>query len=273
MRIAICDDCPEDALHLKALLGGQKVRTYSDMDSLLVDVEYKNVHYDLYLLDIFMDTPEGDSMKNTKERTAGNIPAERPEICAENSPQDVTQMPADGSLTCGIDLAKRLRALDSEAAICFVSTSDAFYREAYDLYAVQYLLKPVREEDIRMLLDRVARNLARDKEQSLSFKRGGQTGSIPYSKILYISSREHTISICCKDGTVQDCKGKLNEIALQVCGDVFLRCHQSFLVNMYQIDNLSGYELMVAGHRIPISRRYYTEVKKRYQEVLFEEVD
>lgn len=232
MRIAVCDDCFEDALCLKALLRGQDVRMYPNAGSLLADIRNRNTHYDLYLLDIYISASIN-----------------------------------------GIELAKRLRTMDEEAFICFVSTSDAFYREAYDLYAVQYLVKPVREEDLKQLLDRVSKHLIRKKERSLLFKWRGRTGSIPYGKILYISSREHTVFVSCTDGTVQECKGKLNEMASQVCGDVFLRCHQSFLVNMYQVDNINGSELTVCGHRIPISRRYYAEVKRRYQEILFEEVD
>lgn len=234
MRIAVCDDCFEDAIYLKTLLAGHEISLYSKADELLADIADKKAHYDLYLLDIYMNT----SMN-------------------------------------GIELAKRLRKVDREAAICFVSTSDAFYREAYDLYAVQYLLKPVQEEALRELIERVSEQMSKGqvKEQVLRFKWRGQIGAIPYNRILYISSREHTIFIYCEDGTVQKYKGKLNELALSVCGDVFLRCHQSFLVNIYQVDNLSGNELTASGHRIPVSRRYYAEVKKRYQEMLFEEVD
>ena len=36
----------------------------------------------------------------------------------------------------GIELAKKIRIWQEEAAICFVSTSNDFYREAYDLYAI-----------------------------------------------------------------------------------------------------------------------------------------
>lgn len=233
MRIAVCDDCKEDALSLKRLLGGHDVRAYSDAGSLLADVkENKKIQYDLYLLDIFMEE-------------------------AIN----------------GIELAKELRRWQDEAAICFISTSDAFYREAYDLYAIQYLLKPVGEEEVKRLLDKVSKQLARNREQKLSFQFRGQAGGIPYGKILYISSREHTLSIYCTDGTVQECRGRLGEMAVRVCGDVFVRCHQSFLVNMYQVDSLSGTDLAVGGTQIPVSRRYYAEVKRRYQEILFEEVE
>lgn len=173
----------------------------------------------------------------------------------------------------GIELAQRIRKTDQDAAICFISTSDGFYREAYDLYALQYLIKPVRREDIACLLERVSGRLVRNREQTLPFKWRGETGAIPYGEILYISSYEHTLSIYCKDGTVQECSGKLNELALKICGNVFCRCHQSFLVNMYQVKGLSGKELLVGDFRIPVSRRYYAQVKERYQEILFEEVE
>lgn len=173
----------------------------------------------------------------------------------------------------GLELAKRLREIQEEAIICFISSSDSFYREAYDLYAVQYLLKPIQEEQVERLLDKVSKRLARNNDQKLSFQFGSQMGTISYGKILYISSREHTLSIFCTDGTVQKCKGKLNDLAIWVCGDTFMRCHQSFIVNMYHVERMTGADLLVAGEWIPVSRRYMPGVKKRYQEILFEEVE
>lgn len=236
MRIAICDDCMEDALSLKKCLDGQEVSIYADAESLLTDMENKGKRYELYLLDIFM----GKSMN-------------------------------------GIQLAERLRRTQEEAFICFVSTSDAFYREAYDLYAVQYLIKPVQEENVKKLIRKVQKNLDRENLLSggrkLVYSWWGRNGAIPYGKIRYISSKGHTLTIFCTDGQTQESRGKLNDLENQVCGDMFMRCHQSFIVNMYHVEGLSGMNLSVAGEQVPVSRRYYAEVKKRYQEILFEEMD
>ena len=72
----------------------------------------------------------------------------------------------------GIGLAKKLRMGQEEAVICFVSTSDDFYREAYDLYAVQYLIKPIKEESVKELLQKVQKNQAKrlhDREKTLVY--------------------------------------------------------------------------------------------------------
>lgn len=234
MKIAICDDCRQDALRLQALLNGNHdTVVYSGAEQLLVEIEDKKRCYDLYLLDIYMDK---DAMS-------------------------------------GIELARKLREQEEDAAICFISSSDDFYREAYDLYAVQYLLKPVKKEELERLIQRISHRMDKDKEQSLRFRWRGRMGTIPYGKIMFISSREHTVFIHCRDGHVQECTGKLNEIAQQVCGDVFFRCHQSFIVNMYHVNSLDGNELLVSGYSVPVSRRYLADVKRRYQEILFEELE
>lgn len=234
MRIAVCDDHLEDALSLKTFLDGQEVSIYSDAESLLADVEGRNRQYDLYLLDIFME----ESMN-------------------------------------GIELAERLRRVWEEAMICFVSTSDDFYREAYDLYAMQYLIKPVEKESIDKLLQKVQKNLVRqkDKKKFLTYSWWGKKGRILYGKIRYICTRGHALSICCTDGSIQESTGKLNELERQICGDIFLRCHQSFIVNICQVEGMNSSGLTIGGEWIPVSRRYHAEVKKRYQRMLFEEVD
>lgn len=234
MRIAVCDDCMEDALSLKNYLDGQEVDIYSDAESLLADVEGRSRQYDLYLLDIFME----ESMN-------------------------------------GIELAERLRRVQEEAMICFVSTSDDFYREAYDLYALQYLIKPVGKESLDKLLQKAKKSFVRQtgKEKTLTYSWWGKSGAIPYGKIRYIRTRGHALSIYCTDGMIQESTGKLSELERQICGDIFWRCHQSFIVNICHVEGMNGSELTVAGERIPVSRRYYAEVKKRYQRMLFEEVD
>lgn len=234
MRIAVYDDCRQDACAVRELLPGQEVTLYGNAESLLLDVEQGGMQFDLYLLDIFM----------------------------ENS-------------MSGIELAGKLRAWDKEAAICFVSASDDYYREAYDLYAVQYLIKPIGREELEKLTARVERLFKKNKETTLGYSWRRASGVIPYSKILYICSRKHVLFIHCTDGRVQESTGKLNDLEQQICGDVFLRCHQSFIVNVYHVREIAGMEIVLVenGEKVPVSSFYYAAVQERYRKLLFEEVE
>ncbi len=58
-----------------------------------------------------------------------------------------------GEAAEGIELAKQIRKTDDDAAICFISSSNEFYREAYDIQDVNYLLKPVTQCSFKSLLD------------------------------------------------------------------------------------------------------------------------
>lgn len=49
MKIAVCDDCHEDAMRLETFLEGQDIRLYFDTQRLLADVENRQMRFDLYL--------------------------------------------------------------------------------------------------------------------------------------------------------------------------------------------------------------------------------
>lgn len=72
---------------------------------------------------------------------------------------------------------------------------------------------------------------------------------------------------------MEESSGKLSDLEQQICGDTFLRCHQSYIVNMYHVMEASGTALITGGMMVPVSRRYAAAVQKRYREIMFEEVD
>ncbi|MCO7122209.1 response regulator [Ihubacter massiliensis] len=100
----------------------------------------------------------------------------------------------------GIHLAGNIRSMDEEALICFVSTSDDFYRQAYDLYVFQYLIKPVEQQDMDRLLQRAEHQIKKNKGRAVIFERYGKPYAIPYQKLLYIASRGIIFYINAKTG-------------------------------------------------------------------------
>ncbi len=232
MRIAICDDKKEDAVILSSLLTDHQVNIFGSPFDLLETVREKGNIYDIYLLDIYMETTMN-----------------------------------------GIELAKKLREIDDFAGICFISSSGDFYREAYDLQDINYLLKPITKADFEKLIARIELRRENIREKSLHYRYGGNIHSVPYGNILFISSSGHHVNITCKDGSVHSAVAKLDDIELQLDGKQFLRCHQSFIINLYKVDTVSSSDVIIAGKTVPLSRKYAENLKRRYREILFEEVN
>lgn len=173
----------------------------------------------------------------------------------------------------GIELGKRIRRVDDNALICFISSSPDYYAEAFSMYAFQYLVKPVSSESFRKLLERASERFSHDREQSLSLVYREGCISIPYSRILYISSSGHTLAIHCTDGTIKYYTGRLNTIMDTLDETVFARCHQSFIINLYNVSALDGSTFVCGTEYIPISRRYLATVRESYRLSLFKDLD
>ncbi len=171
----------------------------------------------------------------------------------------------------GVLLGKRIRKINESALICYISSSPDYYAEAFSLYAFQYLLKPVSQESFRELLRRASSQLSQNRQQCIHLHARGRNISIPYQNVLYITSMGHTLFIHCVDGHIERFGGRLGEFADRLDEAVFVRCHQSFLVNLYNVSALKSDFFVCGEEQIPISRRYRS-VKERYRSLLFSEM-
>ena len=82
-------------------------------------------------------------------------------------------------------------------------------------------------------------------------------------EICYLESRGHQTFIHL-DQKKEVCCDKLSDLEEQM-GEQFVRCHQSFLVNMKYIRRIEKESLILEnGKRIPISKKRDLETKERY---------
>lgn len=88
----------------------------------------------------------------------------------------------------GIEIAEAIRKIDENGQIIFMTSSNAFYKEAFRIHAVHYLEKPILEEDFFDAIDRVC---VKEEVRFLSFRESGQVHKIPVDEILYIESEDH----------------------------------------------------------------------------------
>ena len=165
----------------------------------------------------------------------------------------------------GIDAAHELRALGFDGAIIFLTASADFAVDSYEVQAGGYLLKPHSYEKLCMVMDRV---LSACDINTYQIQRRGVVTRIPYHEILYVESRNTRCLLHREGGGTYTMYKKLGEIEEELYDPRFLRCHQSYLVNMAYVQNADHQFTLFTGDIVLIRQRNLKEIRNRYLDYL-----
>lgn len=169
----------------------------------------------------------------------------------------------------GIDLGNEIRRYGSEKAIIYITTSDEFALDAYDVHAIRYLLKPVRDSQLYEALDYAfACSGVSQGPRYLVRTRQGLV-SVPYSRIEYIENSSRMLAVHLVDGEIIKSifirSSFDEEIGELIREDDFMQVHKSFLVNKRYVRRLNGdHILLESGDGVPVSKKRAADVKREY---------
>lgn len=164
----------------------------------------------------------------------------------------------------GIDTAGKARALMRDVKIIFISSSNEHYPEAYDLFAFNYIVKPLDRDKLNRILDHALADIARERLQQISFSYKGVTHRIYCRDILYIESRDKTVYFHMADTTRLQCYAKMDDILKQLPEESFIRCHQSFAVNVAHVNEMAADYFRISSTIIGMSKKYMKAAKSKY---------
>ena len=139
----------------------------------------------------------------------------------------------DGML--GMEAARCLRRYAPHVSIVFLTTTPAYALESYDVYAYGYLVKPLNGEKTAALLRRFLQEEYEGNQKTLLLKKGCRGRRIAYREIEYIESRRNVLLVFLENGEEYRVYAKLDDVEKELKGHGFLRCHQSFIVNMNRV--------------------------------------
>jgi two-component system LytT family response regulator len=182
----------------------------------------------------------------------------------------------------GLQIAAQLEP-EASPLLVFVTAYDAHALAAFDLNAIDYLLKPYDEERFRRALDRVrTRFHAPDKRGSAVRVARAQTGIsdrlfVPATDGLRLIDSADIHSLEADDNYVHVYTGDreyllrrtLRDLLQQLGEQRFVRIHKSVAVNIAEIDALAplfkgDYELRLrSGKLLRLSRRYASDLFSR----------
>lgn len=172
----------------------------------------------------------------------------------------------------GISVARELRKLDDNVKLIFLASSPDFAMESYSVGAYHYLLKPVIEEELFPLLDKVHNELFVQMEQSLLIKNRGSVIRVPFARLEYVEVMNKTVSFHLTDGVVKEVTASLADFEAPLLSrQEFVKIHRSYLINLSCIQsiNIKG-AVTRTGQNIPVSRLQYNQIKDSYMRFLFQ---
>ena len=163
----------------------------------------------------------------------------------------------------GNEIAHKLRAMGYQGEIVFLTASPDFAIESYDVNAGGYLLKPPNYEKLKMVMDRITRNI---DPCTYHIRKRTTVTKVVYHEILYIESSNSKCILHTEYGGAYTVYKTLNTIEEELDDRRFLRCHQSFLVNMDHIKQVEKQFLLSNGDIVPIRQRGVKLVRQAYMD-------
>ena len=178
---------------------------------------------------------------------------------AEEKDYDLLLLDIEMGTMDGVTMAKKLRSQNDTLQIIFITGYSDYIAEGYEVAALHYLMKPVKEEKLWEVLDRAAEKLAKN-EKVLHFESGGEMVRVPIYQIRYAEVSGNYVTIhALQDITV---KMTLGELEKQL-DERFYRAGRSVIINLTQIRRVTRTEIRLNDDTaIPLPRGAYEGVNR-----------
>lgn len=206
----------------------------------------------------------------------------------ENLNPDVVFLDIQMPQMTGIEVARRLLDKGIELSIIFVTAYDQFALKAFEVNAVDYLLKPIDEDRLKKTIQKII-SLKNNREilnydkltqliKDMSLQKSSPWISVYHNNrlipietkdIIYITVEDKNTAIVTEKGKFET-HYTLNELMEKLDPNIFFRSHKSYIVNLKYIESIepwfnSTYNINLKHIKkvIPVSRSYSKKFKEK----------
>ena len=173
-----------------------------------------------------------------------------------------------------------LELLSENPAVIFTTAFDEFALKAFEVNALDYLLKPFSEERFDSAVSKKRTvELSPDSKKDIPLqiiheqnrivvKDGTEIKIIPINEVDYIEAYDDYVKIYQGKKYVLK-KQTMNHFEQVLPKNQFIRIHRSYILNVNELTKIESYEknsyvaILKSGTSIPISRSSYSDLKSR----------
>ena len=178
---------------------------------------------------------------------------------AEQKDFDILLLDIEMGQMDGVSMAKQLRKENDTVQIVFITGYSDYIAEGYDVAALHYLMKPVKEEKLFSVLDRAVEKLHKN-EKVFNFQVNGEIVRVPIYQIRYVDVFKNYITIHALFSVTV--KMSLSELE-KMLDDRFYRVGRSAIVNLTMISRVTKNEIrLIDGEVLSLPRGSYDGINQ-----------
>lgn len=188
----------------------------------------------------------------------------------------------------GVECANRIEDEDPSCILIFATAHEEYRRDAFDVYAFDYLVKPFRVERVTETLSRIRERMRALKmrptlqsvqkapkahiQSRMMLKHRDGVTFVNMADIVLVQREERSTVIYTADGGCYATSDTLAETSERLDSSVFFRCHRSYIINLNYIHDITPYgrwtyvvRLKGLNHDALITQDKYEELEKMYE--------
>lgn len=168
----------------------------------------------------------------------------------------------------GMRTAQLFREKAFDKILIFISSSRSYVLKAYDVEAFHYLLKPIDEKKLKIVLQKAVLKTEKHEQEFIIVSKERQKKKLFLDDIYYFEIKGRMIDAHGKEG-IFSYYGQLGVLESGLAGKGFFRCHKSYLINLKYVTVYNRQEVILDnGERITIAKRRYKEFCKEILEYM-----
>ena len=153
----------------------------------------------------------------------------------------------------GMETAQRIRALDPDVMIVFITNMAQYAIKGYAVGALDYVLKPVPYFAFSQQLQKAEAQLRRRTRHYLAVPVEGGLRRLDTARIYYLESEGHRVRFYTEEGDFT-APGALKALEEKLAARPFARCNSGYLVNLAQVQAVQQNTVQVGPYELQISR-------------------
>ncbi len=175
-----------------------------------------------------------------------------------------------------------LELIGPDVPVIFVTAYDEYAMKAFEVHAVDYLLKPVGKERLAAAVQRIKKREAEKRPapaelsaaarpagqyaERLVVKDGTKVTLIPVAKLEYAEAQDDYVALAC-DGKKHLKQQTIASLEAALDPKMFVRIHRSYIVNLERVARIEPYgkesrvAILANGAKLPVSRAGYARLQ------------